>query len=310
MTLDLNKIANLRPFQDGYRGACPACREDGSDRSGDHLLIRKNGKFGCAVFPGNHEHRQRIKQLVGLPNPRQLARRSSKRRSKIRTKTSASLARSSRQASDRKVTAEMATLTQQARWLLYSSPEAREEVAAEFGVSEETVRRSTMPSTGAIGLFPQIAINGRRCLPNRIGYIYPCGVKIRLPWGNESKKYRFAWLYGSASEPWRFTMAAKRKLVTRFVLTEGESDALNCIDDGVEKLYPKSGEIGTAVLASPGTSFRSEWAPLMAGRDVLIAFDLDAKGREAAGRVAALISPYSRSVQIYRPQSQLKPCTQ
>ncbi len=43
---------------------CPACREDGSDNSGDHLTIWPTGKFSCAVYPGDKEHNRRIIELM------------------------------------------------------------------------------------------------------------------------------------------------------------------------------------------------------------------------------------------------------
>ncbi len=40
--------------------ACPACREAGTDKSGDHLTVFPGGKFSCAVHPGDKEHNRRI----------------------------------------------------------------------------------------------------------------------------------------------------------------------------------------------------------------------------------------------------------
>lgn len=42
---------------------CPACREDGSDKSGKHLAIFPSGKFACAVHPGDKTHNRRIVEL-------------------------------------------------------------------------------------------------------------------------------------------------------------------------------------------------------------------------------------------------------
>ena len=43
---------------------CPACREAGSDKSGDHLTIYPSGKFSCAVHPGEKAHNRRIIELM------------------------------------------------------------------------------------------------------------------------------------------------------------------------------------------------------------------------------------------------------
>ena len=42
---------------------CPACREAGTDKSGDHLAIFPSGKFACAIHPGDKAHNRRIVEL-------------------------------------------------------------------------------------------------------------------------------------------------------------------------------------------------------------------------------------------------------
>lgn len=64
--LDLQRIPGLKRCPGGYRGACPACREDGGDRKGEHLFINEDGRYGCAAFKGDGEHRRRIFCLVGI----------------------------------------------------------------------------------------------------------------------------------------------------------------------------------------------------------------------------------------------------
>jgi hypothetical protein len=66
MSLDLSKLQKVVELSDGVKRAkCPACAESGSDKSGQHLRIYPDGKFGCCVFPGDREHRKRIFALVG-----------------------------------------------------------------------------------------------------------------------------------------------------------------------------------------------------------------------------------------------------
>ena len=66
--LDLTKLENAR--SDGARkvARCPACAEIGADKKGEHLVIYKDGRFGCVINPGPEgaAHRRRILELVGL----------------------------------------------------------------------------------------------------------------------------------------------------------------------------------------------------------------------------------------------------
>jgi AAA domain len=50
-------------MSDKTRMPCPACREAGSDKSGDHLTVFPSGKFSCAVHPGDKAHNRRIIEL-------------------------------------------------------------------------------------------------------------------------------------------------------------------------------------------------------------------------------------------------------
>ncbi len=59
--IDPAKLENVKHLHGGgTRAACPACRASGSDKSGDHLLIKLDGKFGCAAHPNDREHRKVI----------------------------------------------------------------------------------------------------------------------------------------------------------------------------------------------------------------------------------------------------------
>lgn len=66
MPLDIERLENVRRFGEIVRAACPACREQGRDRTGEHLIVYSDGKFGCAVCPADDEHRRRIFALTGL----------------------------------------------------------------------------------------------------------------------------------------------------------------------------------------------------------------------------------------------------
>jgi hypothetical protein len=81
MSLDLDRLENARLHGGKLIAACPACREAGADRAGDHLFIAEEGRgaFGCIVNPGpaGEAHRKRIFELVGTqdtPSPPRRAR--------------------------------------------------------------------------------------------------------------------------------------------------------------------------------------------------------------------------------------------
>lgn len=66
-SLDLSRLENVRSRPDGKIIArCPACFANGSDKSGEHLVIFPSGKWGCAAHPGDREHRREIFRLVGI----------------------------------------------------------------------------------------------------------------------------------------------------------------------------------------------------------------------------------------------------
>jgi hypothetical protein len=66
MSLDVAKLEKVRELTGGMvQARCPACAEDGNDRTGEHLRIYPDGKFGCCVHPKDGEHRKRIWALAG-----------------------------------------------------------------------------------------------------------------------------------------------------------------------------------------------------------------------------------------------------
>ena len=68
--LDLSKLDNVRELTGKTIARCPACAESGNDNTGNHLIIRGDGRFGCAANPQDTEHRRRIWELVGIPQER------------------------------------------------------------------------------------------------------------------------------------------------------------------------------------------------------------------------------------------------
>ena len=70
MSLDVAKLEKARELVGGIvQARCPACAEGGHDRSGEHLRVYPDGRFGCCVHPKDGEHRKRIWALVGVRKP-------------------------------------------------------------------------------------------------------------------------------------------------------------------------------------------------------------------------------------------------
>jgi hypothetical protein len=65
--LDLDRLNLVKRRGSKIEAQCPACAEQGLDRSGNHLVIYESGKWGCVVNQGlaGADHRKRIWQLAG-----------------------------------------------------------------------------------------------------------------------------------------------------------------------------------------------------------------------------------------------------
>ena len=66
MSLDLSKLEKVVAGSDGWKAACPVCRKDGRDSTGNHLHVWRSGKYSCAVLPGDDAHNKAIYALAGL----------------------------------------------------------------------------------------------------------------------------------------------------------------------------------------------------------------------------------------------------
>ncbi len=153
-----------------------------------------------------------------------------------------------------------------------------DDIAASLGLDRETLRLASWGSSG-LGL-----ADGWLC------YAYPQGLKWRNP--DPSGKCRFRWIVGKALAPWRMEWV---KPDTRTVyVTEGESDTLALIAAGFEA-------DGTAAcVASPGTSFPRDWAPLFRGKRVVLCFDTDQPGRTATATVAAILKGHAAEILTWK----------
>ena len=282
MKLTLDRLEKVRQRGSRIIARCPACAELDRDKAADNLSIFDNGCFACAAHQKDREHARRILQLAGNAEEYQ--------RSRSGTPAAFPTPRQRPEPAPLALPPDFESLTRAARCRVFGCEETQQIIATEFGVQAETIRRLAMPEGGALGFFPCISIGGKPCLPDRIGYIYPEGIKIRQPWSN----VRFAWACGKATEPWRYTYARARRNVQQYFITEGESDLIALADALGNQL--RAGD-GNAMVASPGTSFREEWARLFQGCNVSLVFDNDAAGAAAAARTAALLRPHAAKVQ-------------
>jgi hypothetical protein len=160
-----------------------------------------------------------------------------------------------------------------------------EEIARSLGVSIETLRWASHGDCG-LGLDAPAGLR-----EPWLCYTYPHGLKYRNP--RQGNGPRFVWLCGRATEPWRMGWARKPEVGTVF-LTEGESDALALIEAGIEA------DGTAAVVASPGTSFPREWAPLFRGKRTVLCFDNDHAGRVATSTVAAMLKGHAREILTWK----------
>jgi hypothetical protein len=66
MKIDQSKLKNVVSKGDGKITAqCPACAAEGADAKGVHLVVFRDGKFGCVVNEGDKAHNRKILQLAG-----------------------------------------------------------------------------------------------------------------------------------------------------------------------------------------------------------------------------------------------------
>jgi len=158
------------------------------------------------------------------------------------------------------------------------------DIAASLGVSLETLRHAAHGASG-LGLSA-----GRHGKPTWLCYTYPHGIKWRNP--NPADKLRFDFLIGKALAPWRAEWI-QPDTETVFI-TEGESDCLALIEAGLET------DPAAVCVASPGTSFPTESAPLFRGKRVVLCFDMDEPGKVAAAKVAEILKPHAREVLVWK----------
>ena len=67
MPLDKTALEKVKEKPDGsYTARCPACAGSGGDSQGGHLIVFPDGRYGCAAFQGDSDHRKQIWKLAGM----------------------------------------------------------------------------------------------------------------------------------------------------------------------------------------------------------------------------------------------------
>jgi len=119
----------------------------------------------------------------------------------------------------------------------------------------------------------------------RLGFLYESGLKVR--W-KENGERRISWSFG---KPWIWRLGFINQVRTIFI-SEGETDGITLIDSGLEE------DGNSLVAALPSASFRiSRWAPLFAGKKVIIATDSDEAGEAAAKHLTAALRKSAKSLE-------------
>jgi len=67
VSINIAKLEKVKHRGGKVIARCPACAENGADKSGEHLVVYEDGRgaVGCVAYPENKPHRARIFELVG-----------------------------------------------------------------------------------------------------------------------------------------------------------------------------------------------------------------------------------------------------
>lgn len=127
---------------------------------------------------------------------------------------------------------------------------------------------------------------------NLLVFGYEFGIKVRYHRtghpldGGDDRRVR--WLYGKPTL-WRSQMDALKRS-TSLILTEGESDTITLIDQGLSR-----GGCHVLALASAST-WTQEWSRIFTNKRVLLATDADDAGRKALTKIGNAIYPNAQKV--------------
>jgi len=90
LSIDITRLEKVRRHGVKITARCPACAAEGGDKSGTHFFqSMETGKFGCAKYPGDAEHRREIFRLVGIKGERDPAADKEWKRNRMKEETAA-----------------------------------------------------------------------------------------------------------------------------------------------------------------------------------------------------------------------------
>lgn len=121
----------------------------------------------------------------------------------------------------------------------------------------------------------------------KLAFLYEHRAKFR---SKENGERVIRWDKGKGElQLWRAFLLTLR-CVRRVIITEGETDAITLIDSGAEDLR-------TVVVSMPSAStFKADWAPRFAGKEVVLMLDNDKAGEKATADTLAALRPHARSI--------------
>jgi hypothetical protein len=268
--LNIGELKCVRTFGGKTTAQCPACAEQGKDKSGEHLFINSDGKFGCVLFPRaeGEAHRKRIFELAGK-------RDGNKRRNCV-----------SRHMLRKHSTAKPKTTTHKTGKIHETIQEA--ECALLWGLEKKhgiTWKRthtaiycdSDGNEVAAVIRFDHAS--GKKGEDGR-------AIKTFRP----LHSVKTGWRIGDPPGKWPLYRLRENLTIGGTVyIHEGERKAESAAADGLPSVASAHG------AKSPGMT---DWTPLK-GRDVCILPDNDDSGREYAQTVASLVTEAgARSVKI------------
>ncbi|MEQ1853521.1 MAG: CHC2 zinc finger domain-containing protein [Chthoniobacteraceae bacterium] len=123
---------------------------------------------------------------------------------------------------------------------------------------------------------------------NKLGFIYSTGLKLR--WRQAGER-RFMFAFGKPHSLWREHMREKR--TERFIITEGETDAIRLIDLGLDDAINR-----VVALPSASTWPLDAEVRLRGLREVIFAPDDDKAGQSHVAEWSALVRRYVPTVRI------------
>ena len=291
LKLDPSRLENVRERGNRITARCPACAAIEEDRKGDNLVIFENGNFACAKRQRDRDHSIEILKLAGAKSdwrpdtPPPLRRTRSAPRPEEKAKAD--------------WWREHWPIIDEWRGHLYADRRMLAKFASDLRLNPETLQDLTGPAFDALALVPAgfVPMNCKGAIREpRLGFVYRGAIKIRDPWPRS--KIRFL-MSGTPSRPWRsFWLGRPELTITSVHVVESESDAVALIESGYERPFEAQGSV---VIAVPGAdSWRPEWSPMLARKEIHLWPDNDTAGTEFTDRIGGDCHKQTKSITIHQ----------